>query len=90
MEERHPFAAAGTNFGHSVNLTDAHPTDGIRWVLDHVEHNYRFKRGDRVTIVPGRYKGCTGVVDSAVFQRTVDYPDEYFPGPASAWTPGRG
>ena len=43
-------------------------------------HFYRFKRGDRVTIICGRYAGATGVVDSAVFQRTVDYPDEYAPG----------
>jgi len=43
-------------------------------------HFYRFKRGDLVTIVSGRYKGHTGVVDSAVFQRTVDFPDEYAPG----------
>ena len=38
---------------------------------------YRFKRGDRVAIVWGRHKGATGVVESAVFQRTVDYPDEF-------------
>ncbi len=43
-------------------------------------HYYCYKRGDPVTIVSGRYKGCTGLVDSAVFQRTVDYPDEYSPG----------
>ena len=43
-------------------------------------HYYRFKRGDRVTIISGRYKGIKGVVDSAVFQRTIDVPDEYVPG----------
>ena len=43
-------------------------------------HFYHFKRGDHVTIVSGRYKGCRGVVDSAVFQRTIDYPEEYSPG----------
>lgn len=42
----------------------------------HVDHYYWFKRGDRVTILWGRVKGATGVVDSAVFQRTVDFPDE--------------
>ena len=42
-------------------------------------HYYRFKRGDRVTIISGRHKGAIGVVDSAVFQHTVDYPDEYAP-----------
>ena len=43
-------------------------------------HYYRFKRGDPVTITSGRYKGIKGVVDSAVFQRTNDAPDEYAPG----------
>jgi hypothetical protein len=43
-------------------------------------HYYHFKRGDPVTIVSGRYRGCTGLVDSAVFQRTVDCSDEYRPG----------
>ena len=43
-------------------------------------HYYRFKRGDRVIITTGSYQGCTGIVDSAVFQRTVDQPDEYAPG----------
>ena len=45
-----------------------------------VGHYYRFKRSDRVTIIWGRYKGCTGVVDSAVFQRTFDRPDEFAAG----------
>jgi len=43
-------------------------------------HYYRFKRGDRVTITNGSYQGRAGTVDSAVFQRTVDQPDEYAPG----------
>ena len=43
-------------------------------------HHYRFKRGDRVSITWGRYVGTTGVVDTAVFQRTVDHPDEFAPG----------
>ena len=43
-------------------------------------HYYRFKRGDRVIITTGSYQGSTGTVDSAVFQRTMDYPDEYSPG----------
>ena len=43
-------------------------------------HYYRFKRGDRVIITTGSYQGCTGTVDSAVFQLTVDQPDEYAPG----------
>ena len=43
-------------------------------------HYYRFKRGDRVTIISGRCKGAKGVFDSAVFQRTVDFSDEFAPG----------
>ena len=43
-------------------------------------HYYRFKRGDRVVITTGSYQGCIGTVDSAVFQRTVDHPDEHAPG----------
>ena len=43
-------------------------------------HFYRFKRGDRVTITTGSYRRCTGGIDSAVFQRTTDHPDEYAPG----------
>ena len=46
----------------------------------HVSHNYRFKRGDPVRIGWCRYAGATGVVDSAVFQKTVDYPDDYSAG----------
>ena len=36
----------------------------------------RRRCGDRVTITTGKYAGRTGTVDSNVFQRTVDYPDE--------------
>jgi hypothetical protein len=43
-------------------------------------HCYRFKRGDRVVIVSGYYQGRWGFIDSCVFQRTVDYPDELAPG----------
>ena len=42
-----------------------------------VSHSYKFRRGDRVTIISGRYKGLSGVVESAVFQRTIDRPDGY-------------
>jgi hypothetical protein len=41
---------------------------------------YSCKRGDQVTIISGQYWGSRGVVDSAVFQRTVDYPEEYSAG----------
>ena len=34
------------------------------------------KRGDRVTITTGRYAGRTGTVESNVYQKSVDYPDE--------------
>ena len=33
--------------------------------------------GDRVTIITGKYAGHQGRVESNVFQRTVDYPDEF-------------
>ena len=46
----------------------------------HVGHDHRFKRDDAGTIAWGRYVGAAGVVDSAVFQRTADYPDEFAPG----------
>ena len=36
-----------------------------------------FTRGDRVTIISGRYAGQDELVDSNVFQKTVDYPEEY-------------
>lgn len=46
----------------------------------HVGHFYKFKRRDGVIIISGRRKGAIGVVGSAVFQQTVDYPEEYVPG----------
>ena len=33
-----------------------------------------------MVIVFGKRAGVLGVVDSAVFQRTLDYPDDYTPG----------
>lgn len=33
-----------------------------------------------MVIVFGKRAGVLGVVDSAVFQRTLDYPDDYSPG----------
>ena len=36
-----------------------------------MDHCYRFKRGDRVTIIYGKFAGSTGIVDSLVFQKTV-------------------
>ncbi len=34
-------------------------------------------RGDRVTITTGKYAGHTGTVEANVYQRTVDFPDEW-------------
>ena len=35
------------------------------------------RRGDRVTITTGKYAGHQGTVESNVYQRTADYPDEW-------------
>ena len=43
-------------------------------------HYYRFKRGGLVVILSERCKGLRGVVDSAMFQSTVDRPEEFAPG----------
>jgi ribosomal protein L24 len=34
-------------------------------------------RGDRVKIITGKYAGHFGTVESNVYQRTMDYPDEF-------------
>jgi ribosomal protein L24 len=38
------------------------------------------KRGDRVGITSGKYKGHQGAIEGKVHQRTVDYPDRYADG----------
>ena len=38
------------------------------------------RRGDRVRITTGKYAGYTGTVESNVYQRSVDYPDEWYNG----------
>jgi len=38
------------------------------------------RRGDRVKIDGGRYNGAVGTVDSVVFQRTEDQPNEFHHG----------
>ena len=43
-----------------------------------MERNLR--RGDRVRIKGGRYDGASGTVDSVVFQRTEDQPNEFHHG----------
>ena len=35
------------------------------------------RRGDRVTIVTGKYAGHRGTIEANVYQKTVDYPDEW-------------
>ncbi len=35
------------------------------------------RRGDRVKITRRKYAGHTGMAESNVYQRTVDYPDEW-------------
>ena len=37
-------------------------------------------RGTQVRITSGRYAGRSGTVEANVYQRTVDYPDEYAQG----------
>jgi len=41
-----------------------------------MSHSYRYRRGDPV-IISGRYKGRRDIVESAVYQRTVDRPNDY-------------
>ncbi len=67
-------------YGHPSNDTASLPTREATRYRPCMGHYYRFKRGDPVVIVSGCYKGHQGAVDSAVFQRTVDYPDEFAPG----------
>ena len=35
------------------------------------------RRGDRVIITSGTYEGHRGTVEANVYQKTVDYPDEW-------------
>ena len=35
------------------------------------------RRGDRVIITSGTYEGHSGTVEANVYQKTVDYPDEW-------------
>ena len=38
------------------------------------------RRGDRVIIISGTYEGHRGTVEANVYQKTVDYPDEWATG----------
>ena len=42
-----------------------------------MSHSYRYRRGDLVVITSGRYIGIRGVVESRVYQWTVDRPNDY-------------
>ena len=53
---------------------------GCNGYRPHVSHSYKFRRGDRVVIASGSHAGASGTVESLVFQRTVDYPNEYAAG----------
>ena len=67
------------------SLTTRHSR--IRWpsaTFPSMSHQYLFKRGDRLTIVSEYWKGSVGAVDSWVFQRTVDFPEECGQEPAAA------
>ncbi len=46
------------------------------------------RRGDRVRITNGKYAGHTGTVESNVYQRTVDYADEWHDGHHVMLDPG--
>ena len=35
------------------------------------------RRGDRVKIISGKYSGRMGTIESNVYQRTMDYPDDF-------------
>ncbi len=35
------------------------------------------RRGDRVRITTGKFAGHLGTIEANVYQRTVDYPDEW-------------
>ena len=35
------------------------------------------RRGDRVIIISGMYEGHRGTVEANVYQKTVDYPNEW-------------
>jgi len=38
------------------------------------------RRGDRVRITTDKYAGHVGTIESNVYQKTVDYPDEWASG----------
>ena len=48
------------------------------------------RRGDRVVITSGQYAGRYGTIEINVFQRTVDYPNEFANTPRHAGHGGTG
>ena len=40
-------------------------------------HGMDAEPGDRVKITTGKYAGHTGIFEANVYQRTVDYPEEW-------------
>ena len=53
------------------------PSSAATTCIGHMSHSYRYRRGDLVIITSGRYKGIRGIVESRVYQRTVDRPNDY-------------
>ena len=79
VEECHPFAAAGTNFGHSINLKVAPPIDGIRPLLGQVEYGLPLhSRRPRDHYREPIHRRDGG--HSAVFMPTVVRHDQFAPG----------
>ena len=46
----------------------------------HVSQSYEFRRGDPVAIFSGCHKGVMGMIESAVFQRSVEHPNDLVAG----------
>ena len=46
-------------------------------------------RGTRIRIISGRYAGRTGRVEANLFQRTVDFPEDYAKGSHIALDDGK-
>ena len=80
-------------YDQSVNLADTasflrRMTVFYGWIM-----RWMGRRGDRVMITNGKYVGHKGMVESNVYQRTVDYPGEWhngLPRPAGYWGVGDG
>ena len=49
----------------------------VQFALEFLQVDLMRRRDDRVTIITGKYAGRAGTVESNVFQRTVDFPDDF-------------